>query len=262
MILSGLTSISGNHVQPQKARQDINILFKEVSLFFEQAKYGTVFVGPAAIIWGYQNLLKLAGKDAESAFPEGIWQFYVDYALREDTARHANETQGFDMLLDQNNIRLSEVDRLTAWVMAAITCLHQYRQLLANEWYERTSVWLLQDLVGGNDLYNEWDKQKPYARDASGAQYDYPTYRRLKFDEYLKTITSPLPPATQNDWNVKLKEAAERSLASYQKQLSILAYLEPTSYGETRMPISLEQASVGVIHHRSEERRVGKECRL
>src|SRR6185436_5456477 len=36
MILSGLTNISGNHVQPQKARQDINILFREVSLFFEQ----------------------------------------------------------------------------------------------------------------------------------------------------------------------------------------------------------------------------------
>src|SRR5215813_14142169 len=160
MILSGLTQISGSHVQPQKARQDINILFKEVSLFFEQAKYGTMFAGPAAIIWGYQNLLKLAGKDAESAFPEGVWQFYVDYALREDTARHANETRGFDALLNQNQIQLSEVDRLTAWCMASVSTLHQYLALLASEWYERTALWLLQEIVGGNNLYEEWEKQK------------------------------------------------------------------------------------------------------
>jgi len=249
MILSGLTNMSGNHVQPQKARQDINILFNEVALFIERAKFGTVFGGPAAIIWGYQNLLRLAGKDEESAFPEGIWQFYVDYALREDTARHANETQGFDLLLDQNNIKLDEVDRLTAWVMAAITCLHQYQQLLANEWYERTSLWLLQDLVGGNDFYGEWEKQKPYARDSSGAQYDYPTYRRLKFDDFLKTISNSLLQGVQNDWNTRLKESADRSLAAYQKQMSILAYLESSSFGETRNPIPLEQTCVGIIHH-------------
>jgi len=249
MILSGLTSISGNHVQPQKARQDINILFKEVSLFYEQAKYGTFFAGPAAIIWGYQNLLRLAGKDAESAFPEGVWQFYVDYALREDTARHANETQGFDALLDRNNIKLTEVDRLTAWVMAAVTCLHQYHQLLANEWYERTSLWLLQDLTGGNDLYNAWDQRKPYGRDADGAHYDYPSYRRLKFKEYLEDLTRSLPSTKRKDWEIKLNDVAEKSLVPYQKQLSLLAYLEPSSFGETRNLITLEQASVGIICH-------------
>ena len=39
MILSGLTRISGENVQPQKARQDINILFNEVSIFLEQVNY-------------------------------------------------------------------------------------------------------------------------------------------------------------------------------------------------------------------------------
>jgi len=248
MILSGLTSISGNHVQPQKARQDINILFREVSLFFEQAKYGTMFAGPAAIIWGYQNLLKLAGKDSESAFPEGVWQFYVDYALREDTARHANETKGFDAILDQNDIQLNEVDRLTAWVMTAITSLHQYPQLLANEWHERTSLWLLQELIEGTDLFAEWDKQKPYARDADGASYTYPEYRKIKFEEYLNNRVDSLPPKTRKDLDVNLKEAAERSLAAYQKQLNILAYLEPNSFGETRTAIPLERACVGIIH--------------
>jgi hypothetical protein len=248
MILSGLTQISGSHVQPQKARQDINILFKEVSLFFvEQAKYGTMFVGPAAIIWGYQNLLKLAGKDAESAFPEGLWQFYVDYALREDTARHANETHGFDTLLKQHQIKLSPVDRLTAWCMASVTTLHQYHTLLASEWYERTSLWLLQEITG-KDYYSEWEEQKIYGRDAEAANYDFPSYRRLKFDQYLKHATSSLPPVRLRDWEAKLKAATDQFLLAYQKQLTILAYLDPGSFGETRLPIPLEQAQIGIIH--------------
>jgi hypothetical protein len=247
MILSGLTRLAGNQVQPQKARQDINILFREVSLFFEQAKYGTMFAGPAAIIWGYQNLLRLAGKDAESAFPEGVWQFYVDYALREDTARHTNETHGFDTRLAENNIHLSQVDRLTAWVMAAVTCLHQYDQLLASEWYERTALWWLQELNGGTDLYSVWEKQKIYGRDSGGAAYDYPAYRRLKFDQFLQSHINVLPRATRPAWEAKLTEASERGLAAYQKQLSILAYLSPSAYGETRVPLPLEQACIGII---------------
>jgi len=247
MILSGLTRISGRQVQPQKARQDINILFKEVSFFLEQAKYGTMFATPAAIIWGYQNLLRLAGKDPESAFPEGIWQFYVDYALREDTARHINETRGFDALLNENDFRLSDVDRLTAWVMASITSLHHYHQLLACEWHERTAIWLLQELTTTKDLYTNWERQKPYGRDSGAANYDYPTYRRLKFDDYLKPTLEKLSERTFKEWRNKLQELTEQSLLSYQKQMSILAYLEPGSFGETRIPIPLGQVQLGII---------------
>ena len=248
MILSGLTHLSGSRIQPQKARQDVNILFREALLFFEQAKYGAMFAGPAAIIWGYQNLLKLAGKDQESAFPEGVWQFYVDYALREDTARHANETSGFDSVLDQNHIQLNEVDRLTAWVMSAVTCLHQYQALLASEWYERTALWLLQEVAGLGNLYGEWEKQKPYLRDAAGAAYDYPGYRQLKFERFLKEATIALSPAVYQEWDANLKAATENSLAAYQKQMSILAHLEPSPFGETRVAFSLEQAQIGIIH--------------
>jgi hypothetical protein len=249
MILSGLTRIAGKNVQPQKAKQDINILFKEVSVFMEQAKYSAIFVGPAAIIWGYQNLLKLAGKDPESAFPEGIWQFYVDYALREDTARHANETNGFDTLLDQNNIHLTDADRLTAWAMASVNCLHQYHSLLASEWYERTALWLLQEVTGDAHLYRIWENQKPYMRDADGANYDYPGYRRLKFEGYLKNITDTLSRSARANWENELKKAMGDSLPAYQKQMSILAYLDPSPFGETRVPISLEQANIGIIHN-------------
>lgn len=249
MILSGLTRISGNIVQPQKAKQDINILFKEASIFLEQIKYGAFFATPARIIWGYQNLLKLAGKDPESAFPEGVWQFYVDYALREDTARHANETHGFDTILGTNKIRLTRVDRLTAWVMASVMCLHQYHSLLASEWYERTSLWLLQEITGASDLYATWEKQKPYGRDAEGANYDYPGYRRLKFAQFLNPVTDSLPQSKYREWDERLNELIANSLPAYQKQMSLLACLDPSPFGETRVPFFLRQARIGIIHN-------------
>ncbi|MBK7449842.1 MAG: hypothetical protein IPJ47_10575 [Anaerolineales bacterium] len=126
MILSGLARLPGRRIPVQKLQQDVTALFSGVEQILDQAVYGAFFAGPAAVLWRYQNLLRLAGKDPESAFPEGMWQFYVDYALREDTARHANETHGFDTLLQQHHIHLNKTDRLTAWFMSAVTCLHQY----------------------------------------------------------------------------------------------------------------------------------------
>ena len=251
MILSGLSRISGNKVQPQKARQDINVLFKEVSLFYERAKFSAVFGGPAAIIWGYQNLLKLAGKDPESAFPEGIWQFYVDYALREDTARHANETNGFDVLLTKNNISLTRADRLTAWVMSAVMCLHNYHSLLEIEWYERVALWHLMEATKKEDLNGLWEKEKPFSRSTEVAELDYPAYRRLKFDQFLNNNTRGLSQAAHDEWQQRVTEASDIHQEAYQKQLSILAYLEPSPFGEMRIPFTLQEANIGIIHNGS-----------
>jgi hypothetical protein len=132
IILSGLARLSERRPSLKTVKRDINLLFQGVEQALDKAVYGAFFAGPAAVIWSYQNLLKLAGKNPEDAFPEGTWQFYVDYALREDTARHANETHGFDTILNQHQIRSSPVDRVTAWVMAAVQCLHQYNNLLEN----------------------------------------------------------------------------------------------------------------------------------
>ncbi len=252
MILSGLARISGGNILPNKVRQDINVLFKVI----DQAKYSALFATPAAIIWGYQNLLRLAGKDPESSFPEGTWQFYVDYALREDSARHASETHGFDTLLKQNKIHLSSVDRLTSWVMAAIMTLHQYDALLANEWRERTSMSLLQDFTYGlpgsarySRLLREWEMQRPYGRDEDAAGCDYPTYRRRRFNEFLNKNLHTLPVPVYMKWETHLKTAAEEYLSAYQRQMSILAYLDPGVYGESRVPYFIERAHIGVIHN-------------
>ena len=196
MILSGLSRLPGRRIPVQKMQQDVNALFSGVEQVLDQAVYGAFFAGPAAIIWGYQNLLKLAGKDPDSAFPEGAWQFYAGYALREDTARHTNETHGFDTLLHQNDIQLHQADRLTAWFMAAVSCLHQYNALLENEWRERVSIALLEEALRVTPgqtlrmrrLYREWELIRPYRREGDAANHEYPAYRKMKLEKFLLGI--------------------------------------------------------------------------
>ncbi len=254
MILSGLARIPGQRVNVQHIQQHINILFKGIEQVLDHVAYTALFAGPAAVIWGYQNLLKLAGKDPDSAFPEGIWQFYADYALREDTARHVNETHGFDTLLKQHEIKLSEVDRLTAWAMAAISCLHQYGALLEIEWRERVATSLLQELTRSlpdaqrySGLYREWEIQRPYRRGAEAANYAYPNYRRLKFDHFMDEALQDLPTSVRSAWEAAMQAASRDELPAYQRQMSILAFLEPGPYAETRIPFPFSDAHIGII---------------
>lgn len=257
MILSGLARLPGRKIPVQKLKQDVNALFRGVEQVLDQAVYGAFFAGPAAVLWAYQNLLKLAGKDPELAFPEGAWQFYADYALREDTARHANETHGFDTLLRENHIFLNEVDRLTAWVMASVNCLHQYHALLQNEWMERVSIALLEEALHAvpdqtqtaRRLFRDWELVRPYRREDDGANVDYPTYRRLKFEEFLQSKLQVLPPNVYETWKQNLNEAIEQGLEAYQNQMSILAYLDPGHYGEIRIPFNIVDAQIGIIHN-------------
>jgi hypothetical protein len=253
MILSGLARLPGRRVPAQKMQQDVNALFSGVEQILDKAMYGAIFAGPAAIIWGYQNLLRLAGKDPETAFPEGVWQFYAGYALREDTARHTNETHGFDTLLSQHNVRLNSVDRLTAWLMASVTCLHQYDSMLKNEWRERVSISLLEESssVRAKRLHRDWQAKLPYRREEDAPELDYPAYRQYKFDQFLKRNLESLPVSDHKKWLTKLELLSNRDLAAYQHQMSILAYLEPGLYGETRVPFNLMDAQIGIIHRDS-----------
>lgn len=256
VILNGLARLQGRKPPAKVVKRDINLLFQGVDRALDTAVYGAFFAGPAAVIWGYQNLLRLAGKDPEDSFPEGTWQFYVDYALREDTARHTTETHGFDTALNQHQLALDPVDRATAWVMAAIHCLHQYHELLENEWRERVYPQLLQALTRTEPdaaryarLYREWEKQRPYERGPDvEASETYPQYRRRKFDRFLAQAAQKLPTSLRHELARQIRTAEAEELPAYQQQLSILAYLEPGPYGETRLPVPLKQLCVGLIH--------------
>jgi hypothetical protein len=255
VILSGLARLPGRRPPLHNIQRDIHLLFKGVEQTLDKVVYGAFFAGPAAVIWGYQNLLKLAGKDPETSFPEGTWQFYLDYALREDTARHANETHGFDTALRQHNISLSSVDRATAWAMTAIYTLHQYAHLLENEWRERVYISLLKQLAAHlpensfSKTYSVWEKQRPYGRgrDATSVE-DYPQYRRLKFDTFWTQTLEKLDNELKQALLQQIRTAEENELIAYQQQMTILAYLEPTAYGEKRVPIDLANTHIGIIY--------------
>jgi hypothetical protein len=255
MILTNLALLAGRHIPAATARRDVDLLFKGVEQMLDRAVYTAFFAGPAAIIWAYQNLLKLAGKHPESAFPDGTWQFYVEYALREDTARHTHETHGFHTALRQHGLNLSETDRIAAWVLAAIDLLHQYDALLTNEWRERMYLHLLGEVVesqpdGGAwvGLYNDWQGKRPYRRGSDATDETFSVYRRRKFDEFLYSVTHGLSPQLNKVWKKKIEDIEKRDLPAYLSQMSILAYLEPDDYRETRVPYPLTKACVAVIH--------------
>ena len=254
VILNGLVRLDARRAPRDVVRRDVDRLFKGVEQVLDKAVYGAVFAGPAAVIWAYQGLLKLAGKEPEDSFPEGIWQFYVDYALREDTARHNNETHGFDSALNQHGIQLSEVDRATAWVMAVIHVLHHYDALLENEWRERVHLRLLAEIAANHPrqesysrLPAEWARQRPYGRGADADRDSYSTYRRKLFNRFVEESTRDLPRPQMSEWQARIAELEAQALPAYQRQMSILAYLEPGAYSEMRIPVPLEKVQVGLI---------------
>ena len=252
MILSGLARLPGRRIPAQKLQQDVNALFSGVEQILDKAVYTALFITPASIIMAYQQILRLAGKEPESAFPEGVWQFYAGYALREDTARHANETHGFDTLLSEHDIQLNPVDRLTAWFMASAMTLQQYDSLLENEWYERVALSLVEDLTKERGtarlIQREWEMIRPYRREEDASDLTYPAYRRYKFDQFINEKMGKLSKAVKKEWETKLEEAVKENLPAYQRQMSILSYLEPGPYSETRIPINPADAQIGIIH--------------
>lgn len=253
VILNGLVTLPGRKLSPETAQRDTHLLLESLE---NLTVYSAAFAMPAAVIWGYQNLLKLAGKDPDSAFPQGTWQFYVNYALREDTARHTNETNGFDALLSRHDIRLTAVQRMAAWVMAGIYCLHQYDDLLRNEWRERVYLREVARVMQGDaqatryqELYCQWERVRPYGRGRDAQpHHDFPAYRRVKFNAFLEKAMSGMSSRQRREWVERVRVARENELPAYQQQMSILNSLHPDQYAEQRQAIPLEWAHVGLIY--------------
>lgn len=259
IILENLLRLPTGKVPADVVRRDIALLFKGVEKSLKKnATYFAFYEAPAKILTAYQWMMRMTGRDSDDYFHEGTWQFYVDYALRDDTARHTCETHGFDTALTQNGIKLSPVDRLTALAMTAVFTLHQYHQLLENEWRERVHTDLLRQVTSERNqeyadyyarLYNLWEAKRPYSRGGDVEPHeDYPAYRRRKFDEFLSVALEGLPADLVAEWTKRVDDAEDDSLRYYIKQMTIRAYLEPTIYGELRKPIPLEQTKIGVIY--------------
>jgi hypothetical protein len=264
LVMSGLVKLRDRTLPANKAKSDVSALLRGLEFLprniLPRTIYGTLILGPAAALAAYQKLLLLTGKDPDSAFPEGLWQFYIEFAMREDSARHVNETVGFQKALTAYNLNLSPVDRLAAWVCAVSQFYFQYDDLLHNEWRERVYLDLLEQAVAKATLSHKlsfqrlpqaWAAQRPYHRgqDASHAE-NYALYRRRRFDNFLQSRLSVLPGELVNHLETIYNQRVHEELPAYQQQMTILATLAPDHYRENKTPIPLWQARIAVVYRR------------
>jgi hypothetical protein len=273
-LLQGLIQLEDRALQQDRVAADLRVLFrgtKQIGL------YGTFLAAPALVLYGYQRLLALAGKDAESAFPDGPWQFYTQFGLREDAARHCVETVGFA----QAAPGASELDAATCWVYAAMRTLFAYDDLLANEWHERVvpreleaalrdraivslgkrlprkgpdrdellaiEVARLGHEYGVERLAVGWAAQRPYAGPAGEPLGDYAAYRRRRFRTYLEGGLRQLPPELRAAFEKRLAERRAYDLPAYQRQLTILTTLHADSYQDRRTPLPPHLVRVALL---------------
>lgn len=261
LIMGGLARLRDRTLPRSKAESDVSALMRALDMLphniLPKTVYGTLFVGPAAVLAAYQKLLMLTGKDPESAFPDGLWQFYLEFALREDNARHTTETRGFQKALSDYSLDVSAADQLAAWVCAVSHAYFQYDDWLHNEWRERVYLYLIEEAVAQAQLDHKlpfrrlpkaWAAQRPYHR-RQDAQPDetYAAYRHRRFDAFLQTRLKLLPEAQQRWIEATYHHRTLAELPAFQQQMSILATLDPDQYREHKRLIPLWQVRIGII---------------
>ena len=261
LVMGGLIRLRDRSLPVHQARSDVSALMRGIDVIprnlVHRTVYGTLFVGPAAVLAAYQKLLTLTGKDPDSAFPDGLWQFYLEFALREDAARHANETIGFQQALAQYNLNLSIEDQLAAWVCAVSQIYFQYDDLLYNEWRERVYLYLIDQAVTEANLSHKisfkrlpqaWAAQRPYRRGADAdPDENYALYRRRRFNNFLETRLDLLPVEQREAIEAQYAQREADELPAYLQQMSIMATLDPEQYRENKKAFPLWQARVGVV---------------
>jgi hypothetical protein len=249
-ILSGLLKLKGRTVKADQVNRDLTVLFQGINLV-PQGLYGAFVIGPATILYAYQKLLQLAGKDAQSAFPEGTWQFYLQFGLRGDAARHANETVGFQRAFPQAD----PVSAAAAWVWAIADLILDYDDLLATDWTERVSLRLLMEVATatGAQLVRDWNTRRPYAlpadHDPGGApgMNVHLSYRHALFQTFLSERLALLPDQARREFQERYQARLVTELHAYQEQMTLLCALKPDRYQEQREPIPVWRARIGFI---------------
>jgi hypothetical protein len=250
MVFSQLRSVKGRRVSSKDSRRLMGLLQQGMSTFLDKMAYMTFYTTPAILISGYQVLLRAAGKDPNEAFPNGTWQYYLEFGLREDTGRHACETVGFKHSIDSQRLRVSEADQLAAWIMAAASTLIDYDNLLFQEWQERIFLRRLGERLNDSHIMSRWLKRRPYGVPPTVDQ-SYITYRRETFAEFIRDMLGKELKPEQVDETVAFW-GEEQTLSGddrfgYQRQMSLLAALEPSVFNDTRVPLSIEDSYVAII---------------
>lgn len=252
MVLSQLSSIKGRRVSDQETRRMLSLLNKGMATFLDRAAYLTFFTTPALLIGGYQLLLKAAGKNPDDAFPNGTWQFYLEFGLREDSGRHACETVGFQQKLVEEKLQLSDGDVLASWIIAASWLLMSYDALVGQEWNERRLLRELTQKLNDDHVAKVWLARRPYGVPITSDE-DYVAFRQRTFFEFIRDMLATKYRQTQvertaNAWTFGDETLVAEARRAYQEQMSILATLNPEEFNDLRIPLDLNECYVGVIY--------------
>ncbi len=251
MVAAGLMQAPGRVVSDLDNRRNLTLLMQGMQTFLDKAIYKTFFGGPAAVLSAYQMLLKLAGKDPAQSFPEGTWQFYVEFGLREDSGRHACETTGFQAALAREGLRLEPAEEMACWVAASAWLLTRYNALLENEWLERVQLRHYATITEDEKVAANWIKCRPYHTPPDYTE-DYTVYRRMQFTEFYDRALDRLDRRTrrriEESWDQPIiKKQHAFDLIAYQQQMTIRAMLNPTEYNDGRIHLPGDKLTVGVI---------------
>ena len=273
-LLQGLIQLEDRTIKQDRVAADLRVLFrgsKQIGL------YGTFLAAPASVLYGYQRLLALAGKDLESAFPDGPWQFYTQFGLREDAARHCVETVGFAQAFSG----ASELDAAVCWVYATMRTIFAYDSLLANEWHERAVLRALDSVLAEratqllgkqlprraadrepmvaaevanlrsayrlDRLAADWAALRPYRGPRGEPLGDYAAYRHRRFAIYLDHALRRLPADLRAAFDKLYAARQKNDLPAYQRQLTLLTSLHADTYQDQRTPIPLHMVRVALL---------------
>lgn len=236
---------------PQQGRSHLNAIFKGLSVLRENLVYQLAFTGPATVLAGYNMLLQLAGKDPEQFLPDGAWQFFVEFGLREDAAHHQTETIGFERELAQFEVPISDVDRLSAWIMASMQLIKNYETLLELIWEENVRLQIIEETTGLTGLHRAWATECPYS--APDIMTDIVAHRAKQFEAFCNFYLSQV---SQEQWRTfsqkwyqpAYQEERGRIRRDYVRQLTIFRHLEPGEYGDERYPIVPSAIHIGIIY--------------
>lgn len=244
LLRSGWTLLGARRVQPKDGRGR-----QRGAKLSNRLLYILLIVLPAIVLEIYQRLRTLLTKKPRH-HPQGAWQFYLETGLREDMAHHTNETTGFQAsrLPDA-----TELDELTAWVMAVIQFLWHYDDLMATIWDEAVLLRLVNEAARQSGLENDerfqrlmrqWEVQRPYGAPLNGT---YADVRRAAFVDFISSRLEALPADLLDDVLAEHATLAATERQNYQRQMSLLATLDPARYQDHKTGIPLWNVRIGLI---------------
>lgn len=246
LIRSGFTLLMARRVRPRATWWVKRLHLSNIP---DYLLYLILIVIPAIILETFQRLRSLlTGKPREH--PGGSWQYYLQTGLREDSARHTNETTGYHA---QRPPAAAELDDLTAWVMAVIQFLWNYEDLMGVVWDEWTMLKLvnratreagLEHEACFSRLQRQWELARPYNAPLNGT---YADVRRAAFDAFIAPRLAALPTALREELQIEYNRRATTERGEYQRQMSLLATLKPGRLMDAKQPLALWQTRLGLI---------------